>query len=489
MHKFLMGTLMLAITTLNAAVSLLPVHEAFVPKFSDAVLPNAIDKTPPPPRREAIPAKTYDDALWIPGYFAWIEANQNYEWVCGVWRRPPMNHFWIPGNWENTPEGWRWAKGFWSASPLDQIEYIIKEPPTAITDKTPPTPGGNYFWAPGYWSYSKASNSYLWLTGKWIPANLNWILAPSAYIWRPNGYIFAPFYWDWPLETRGTAYNCTDSNSPLITIEPSIIVQRIFFCYPDYSIFYCQWWQFNPEWAWEGCGCVPPWWFWHDWWNLSWSDCWGLWWWWGHPGSLPPSWLSAELSLTIIPPHQAIIDLLKNISRPMINIRLGHQPLLPKGTENKKDVPLPQIPNNVTPGGEIILPPLPEPLVTVPLPPPPPVVIPPTYPQEPLTPPPSTYYPPADNTPPVYYPPEDRHPPRYPPPRTPRPPRPPRPPQDHDHPRYPRPDSRPGYLPPRPQMPNNPNTTPPQSTNPNLLPKDQGRITPPYPTVDRGYQK
>lgn len=365
MLKLLISTFLVMLALLNAANPLLPIHEAFIPKFTDAALPRAIDKNPPPPKLETVPPKTYEDALWIPGYWAWIEAHQKYEWVCGVWRRPPINQFWIPGNWEHSKDGWRWAKGFWSSSPLDQIEFIIKEPPTAITEQAVPSPGGNYFWAPGYWSYSKGSNSYLWLTGQWLPANLNWILAPNSYIWRPNGYVFAPVYWDWPLETRGTAYQCTDVSSPIVLIKPEMIVERIFKFYPDYSSFYIQWWQFHPEWVWEGCKCVPPWWFWQDWWNLSWSDAWSLWWWWGHPESLPPYWLSDELSLIISPPSHAIIELLKNISLPQINTRLGDKPLPPRGNNQiKKKIPLPQIPSSVTPGGKMVLPPLPEPLVT-----------------------------------------------------------------------------------------------------------------------------
>lgn len=136
---------------------------------------------------------------------------------------------------------WIYAKGFWSQTPENQLKLIKKVTPSSISDKIPPAPIGDYFIAPGYWNYAEASDSYSWLSGKWVQSNSSWVLAPSTYIWRPSGYVFTPLHWDWPLEKRGSAYSCQDNNAPLIAIQSETILQRLFVFYPDYSLFYWHW--------------------------------------------------------------------------------------------------------------------------------------------------------------------------------------------------------------------------------------------------------
>ncbi len=349
--------------------NLLPIHEAFVPKFSDPLPLTIIAKDPPPPLNETIaPHILYEDGIWIPGYWAYLDEANDFAWICGVWRRPPPGQYWISGSWEHSNQGWIWARGFWSPLPLEQLQYIAKAPPASISDNIPLSPGSSYFWAPGYWNYSAGTQNYSWLTGKWEPSNPDWILAPATYIWRPNGFIFVPAYWDLPLEERGSAYSC-QGDEPYAIIEIPLLIERLFFCYPDYVTFYWHWWHFHPHWVWEGCGCVPPWWVWHDWWFFSWSDSWGLWWWWSHPGEFAPIWLSLELSLEIAPPPLPIIDAFKKLSKPKFDLKLGDKPLLPKGTFGKKDLSFPHIPNDITPGGKITLPEQPKPQMTIPPPP------------------------------------------------------------------------------------------------------------------------
>lgn len=446
------------------AVDIAPIHEAFVSKFSDPIPLVTIPQTPPSPRAENIPPKPYEDAIWISGYWAWVQEKNDFRWICGVWRRPPpAARFWIPGSWNKTDSGWVFAKGFWSNAPQNQLKLINKAPPAAISDKIPQAPSADHFWAPGYWNYTEASGLYSWFSGKWEEANSSWILAPASYIWRPTGFIFAPLYWDWPLDKRGTAYNCQDQTGPLVAIQSEIILQRLFVYYPDYCLFYWHWWHFHPHWVWDGCGCVPSWWFWHDWWSLGWSDSWGLWWWWSHPGFFPPWWLSLELSLNIAPPPEALIELLKNLPKPPFDLELGDKLLPPGGSPGAHDLPLPNIPNDVTPGGQITLPTPPDitpPQVTIPPPPPTPPQT-PDYPPQTRTPPP-TYYPPSE--PPTYYPPSDRYPPGRNPPRWP-----PRGDDGNDERRPIRPDY--------PTTPNNPRVPGgkgpnynPQQTQPNTRP-------------------
>lgn len=254
-----------------------PIHEAFVPKFTD-VMPNTyLSKSPPAPINELIPEKPTDDVIWIPGYWAWIDSKQDFAWVCGVWRRPPPDHYWISGKWYKMNKGWVWAKGFWSPKPEEELAYIKKEPPKSANDDIPDAPGENYFWIPGYWDYSSATKKFSWISGKWEEFSENWILAPATYIWRPSGYVFVPMYWDWILDDRGYAYSCLEQqDEPPVVLQPEIIIRQLFFYYPDYVSLYWHWWFFHPGW-WDGCWCLPPWWGWHGWWAFPWGDLWGLW--------------------------------------------------------------------------------------------------------------------------------------------------------------------------------------------------------------------
>lgn len=53
--------------------------------------------------------------IWVPGYWAWDDDDQDYYWVPGTWIEPPRRgYLWTPGWWEY---GWggsyAWHEGYW----------------------------------------------------------------------------------------------------------------------------------------------------------------------------------------------------------------------------------------------------------------------------------------------------------------------------------------------------------------------------------------
>ena len=67
---------------------------------------------PPPLRHEYRPVRPYAGAVWVPGYWRWV--NRGHVWVGGYWARPPRYHRdWVPGHWRSTPRGWLWIDGHW----------------------------------------------------------------------------------------------------------------------------------------------------------------------------------------------------------------------------------------------------------------------------------------------------------------------------------------------------------------------------------------
>ncbi len=358
----------------------IPIHEAFISK-SGGSQSIVATREPPPSIAEKVPPRPAKDLTWIRGYWAWVADQNDFAWVCGVWRRPPPNHIWIYGDWINQGDVWAWAAGFWSSMPLNGLVYVDDEPPKSVDDRIPPSLGEDFFWIPGYWEYSNTSQRFEWLSGKWQRFNPDWILTPTTYVWKPSGYVYVPLYWDWPLESRGFVFSCsTPGTSRLAIIEPSNVIRRLFIYYPDYATLFWHWWHFHPGW-WEGCGCIPPWWYWSSWWTCPWNDLWGLWWWWGNPGSLPPAWITLEFSLKIPPPKMEMVEFFKKIKKPQFSVELGHQPLSPEGASFRKEIPRPHIPDGVMPRGQVAVPALPNRQV-LPLSPPP-MPQQPEYPQEP----------------------------------------------------------------------------------------------------------
>ena len=378
-----------------------PIHEAFATKFTDVGPIETIAKRPPAPKAETKPTKPFQDAVWISGYWAWIQDKNDFEWVCGVWRRVPPNHVWISGYWYEKNGGFSWMRGFWSPVSQNQLTYIQKPPPNPVQENVSDAPNENYFWANGYWDYNASTKQYSWLGGQWQPFDRNWVLAPSHYVWRPEGYVFIPFYWDWAIDNRGNAYSCTERG---IVIETDIIIRRLFLHYPDHISWYWHWWHYHPH-FWGDCMCLPPWWHWHGWWAFNWHDHWNMWWWWGHPGFPHPFWLAVHMSNHMGPPFPLFLNFLNNWPMPLFitphgipllgdwldamgqNLLLPNDPnaleqlrenvggklakpspiLRPTGpTTPPRDLPRPVFPETVREAGKVSIPRLPTIRITLP---------------------------------------------------------------------------------------------------------------------------
>ncbi len=511
-----------------------PIHEAFVTKTGGSILLRAADREPPAPRDEQIPERPDSEAQWIGGYWDLNADGTDFVWVCGVWRQGPPDQQWIEGYWSNESQGWTRIPGFWSALAEDKLAYIDTPPPESIVEDIGKSPSKDMFFVPGYWQWDNAGRTYTWLSGKWESLDEDWVLVPAHYLWTPKGYLLISAYWDYPIDNRGTAYSC--SGSSINTIEPAVIIESLFCCYPDYLYLFHHHWCFHPDY-WIGNPLTPPWWGWDSWWGLPWCDQWGMWWWWGHPGFPQPIWLDLNITLLIgVPPHD-LLDMFFKMHRPLFITDFGvlsassiaealKQPILKPDSNlddlGKKELKLPE--TILKPSGsedslrenmrdQIPLPPgaLDKPprqreeqrVPSIPQPSRPEVTLPPRPQQRPSTPRPEQqrpysprpeqqrpYYPRPEQERP-YYPRPDQQQPRYP---RPEPQRPyyPRPEQERPH--YPRPEQhRPHY--PRPEQ-SSPQTFPPYQPQPGFRPTPQIRpefrpspnMTPMMPTPSQPRQ-
>lgn len=71
-----------------------------------------IARSPPPPRRVAIPPRPVTGAIWIDGYWNWTGVR--FVWVDGFWERnPPKGKSWEKHRWVHTKRGWYQQPGRW----------------------------------------------------------------------------------------------------------------------------------------------------------------------------------------------------------------------------------------------------------------------------------------------------------------------------------------------------------------------------------------
>lgn len=186
-----------------------PVHEAFAqPYQATPETPPAVKKEPPPPLPEKPPAERPDspNLEWIPGYWAWDADRNDYVWVSGMFRDPPLGRRWVPGHWANTPDGWSWASGFWAPENQQNLQYA-PQPPAPLEDgPAVAAPDENSTYIPGYWFYDPADQRFAWRPGYWAPFRDNRVWVNPQYYWTPNGYLYNPGYWDCDPSARGMLF-------------------------------------------------------------------------------------------------------------------------------------------------------------------------------------------------------------------------------------------------------------------------------------------
>jgi len=310
-----------------------PIHEAYVSQEFGAIILQAAGDEPPPSIKEQKPPSVDEKTIWIPGYWSWSRDLSAYIWVSGVVRRPPPGHQWIAGHWRNYPQGWVWMSGFWSKIPESDFEFIAQAPPDPLDEKvpTPPPPVNALFWAPGYWELESDVQEFQWLSGRWSMLGPEFVYVPAQYYWREDGYLFVPGFWDWPIESRGTAFAAVaipPENQERGVFEPSVIVKPLMIMeilypqWPSYPCLFRHHFYYHHD-LWVAWGAVPPWWQWYSWWCFPKQDAWWLWWWWSHPGYPNPPWLDSAVTEKIKPPSDFVLKMMKTVKPPATVTRNG----------------------------------------------------------------------------------------------------------------------------------------------------------------------
>jgi hypothetical protein len=107
--------IMLKIRRLSALLALLYI---FLPGMSTAQVGIAISVNLAPPElpvyeQPPIPDNGY---LWMPGYWAWGDDEQDYYWVPGTWVAAPQpGYLWTPGYWSSNDGAFAWNEGYWGS--------------------------------------------------------------------------------------------------------------------------------------------------------------------------------------------------------------------------------------------------------------------------------------------------------------------------------------------------------------------------------------
>jgi hypothetical protein len=200
-----------------------PIHEAFAEPLSFDPKPGPVVPKAPPAAINELPPEhkpAGDNVHWIPGYWAWDDARNDYIWVSGVWRAIPPGRQWVPGYWHQVEGGYQWVPGYWSPADAQQSQYLPEPPANLDSGPNSQRPTPDAIWSPGSWVWQ--DNQYAWQPGYWVENQADWVWNPASYSWTPNGYIYNSGYWDYPLANRGMAFAPTYFSQPIYT-QPNFL--------------------------------------------------------------------------------------------------------------------------------------------------------------------------------------------------------------------------------------------------------------------------
>lgn len=85
------------------------------------------------------------------------------------------------------------------------LEAIPQKPPAEITERIPSRSKENAIWIPGYWSWSKTQNDYVWISGTWRlpPPGHEWI--PGKWKSFEEGWVWLQGFWS-PVDEEDLTY-------------------------------------------------------------------------------------------------------------------------------------------------------------------------------------------------------------------------------------------------------------------------------------------
>jgi len=226
-----------------------PVHEAFAGTISYDPVQGILISGKPPEAIEEIPPEQQlegDNVVWIPGYWAWDEDQNDFIWISGIWRNLPPGRQWVPGYWSEAQGQYQWTSGYWSDTENTETSYLPQPPRSVEAGPNIEAPSDNYTWVPGNWMWRE--NRYAWRGGYWNECRPNWNYQPSCYRWTHRGYVYVDGYWDYPVASRGVVFapvyfNRGYYNRPGFCYTPSLVVSlSVFtnhlFLRPNYGHYY-----------------------------------------------------------------------------------------------------------------------------------------------------------------------------------------------------------------------------------------------------------
>jgi hypothetical protein len=183
-----------------------PVHEGFAQPMSDAKPGPIIPKQPPPPVPEEPSTQKPDgDVQWVPGYWGWDADKNDFLWVSGFWRKPPIGRKWVPGHWGQADNGYQWTSGFWADAAQPDVQYLQQPPPASVEEgPSVPAPDDNSLWVAGSWYWR--DGQYVWRPGYWAVPQNGYVWTPPNYYYTPAGYVYTSGYWDYDLYDRGLLF-------------------------------------------------------------------------------------------------------------------------------------------------------------------------------------------------------------------------------------------------------------------------------------------